>query len=342
MAWADSVNAKGGLNGHQIKMFYHDDASDTTTAQSLVSTMINQDKIQVLIDDSAVDPNFAKYVDRHKIPMTGNAETGLTFTDPYFFTPGLTVDAYNIADMLAAKKVGVHTVGQFYCAESTVCTQGVGPFRSTAAAEKLKVGYVGQISYSAPNYDPQCLAAKQAGVGMLSVADAATIVTTVATNCTQQRYTPWYVGGDGAVSTSFLTTPGLNTKFIGVEPDIPFFANTPGTQQMNAILKKYAYAQTIKDPNYSEEATENYVSGLILGEAVKKAGAGTNGPITSSEVLNGLYQMRNDTVGGMAPPLTYIKGQPNPSRCWFWIRIQNGKFTTPYGTAATCAPSTKG
>jgi branched-chain amino acid transport system substrate-binding protein len=342
IAWTQSVNAQGGLNGHLIKIFYHDDASSTVTAQSVVETMINQDKIQVLVDDSAVDTNFAAYVDSHKVPVVGgSAESGLLLTDPNFFSPGQTVDGYNPAYMLAAEKVGAHNIGQLYCAESTVCTQGVSPFRSEAAAKGLKVGYVGQVSYSAPNYTAQCVAAKQSGVTMLNVADAPTVATTVASNCVQQGYTPWFVAADGAVSTSFLKTPGLRTKFIGIEPDIPFFASTPQVEQMNAILTKYAATQTLKSPNYSEESVENYVSGLILAEAVKNANAGTTGPITSAEIYNGLYQMRDDTLGGMSPPLTFVKGQPNPVHCFFWIGIQNGKFGTPYGTSATCAQPLK-
>ena len=105
---------------------------------------------------------------------------------------------------------------------------------------------------------------------------------------------------------------------------------------MNAAFKKYANAQTLKNPNYNEQAVQNWVSGLILAEAVKKANAGKSGAITSADVYKGLYAMHNDTLGGMAPPLTFKKGQPNPVHCWFWIRIQNHKFTTPYGTAPVC------
>jgi branched-chain amino acid transport system substrate-binding protein len=46
--------------------------------------------------------------------------------------------------------------------------------------------------------------------------------------------------------------------------------------------------------------------------------------------------LHGDTLNGMAPPLTFKQGQPNPVHCWFWIRIQHHKFTTPYGTAPVC------
>jgi branched-chain amino acid transport system substrate-binding protein len=163
----------------------------------------------------------------------------------------------------------------------------------------------------------------------------------VASDCQQQNYTPWEIGGDGAVSSSFLTAPGLNNHFIGYEPDIPFFAKTPVVQQMNSTLKKYAASQTINSPNYNEESVENYTSATILGEAVKLANAGTNGPVTSADIYKGLYKMHNDTLGGLSPGVTYVKGKPNPVHCFFWFKVQNHKFTTPYGTAATCATPPK-
>jgi branched-chain amino acid transport system substrate-binding protein len=338
MAWAKAQNAKGGLNGHKIQIFYKDDAGNATSGVSIVESMINDDHIQALVDDSQVDTNFATYVAQHHVPtIGGGAESDLDVSSSNYFAPGETVDEYFLADMLAAKKVGGKNIGQMYCAESVICQQGVASFKSTAKSEGVKVGYIGQISYSAPNYTAQCVAAQQAGVTVLDIADAPTVLTKVASDCLQQNYDPWQVGGDGAVSTSFLTAPGLNDKFIGYEPDEPFFAKTPAIQQMNATLKKYAASSTINSPNYNEESVENYTSALVLGKAVQLANAGTNGPITSANVYKGLYLIHNSTIDGMGPPRTYVKGQPNPIHCFFWIKIQNAKFTTPYGTTSTCA-----
>jgi hypothetical protein len=32
---------------------------------------------------------------------------------------------------------------------------------------------------------------------------------------------------------------------------------------------------------------------------------------------------------------------PNPVECWYWIRIQKGKFTTPYGVKPVCVKPPK-
>ena len=337
VSWADYQNAHGGLNGHPVKIISKNDSSNPATALSEVTSMVTNNHIVVLVDDSQADSAFADFIDSHHVPVIGGgSQSDILLTDANFFAPGQTVDDYFINYMEAAKKVGATNIAQLYCAESPICQNGVAVFKATAKHEGITVGYVSSISFSAPSYTAECLASKQNGVQIMNVADAVTVVQHVASDCLKQGYTPWQLALDGGVSQSFTTSPGIANKFIGSEPDIPFFSTIAPVKTMNAAFKKYAYAQTLKNPNYNETAVQNWVSGLIVAEAVKKANAGKSGAITSADIYKGLYAMHNDTLGGMAPPLTFKKGQPNPVHCWFWIRIQNHKFTTPYGTAPVC------
>ena len=262
-------------------------------------------------------------------------------TDSNFFAPGQTLDDYFVNYMEAAKKVGATNIAQLYCAESPICQQGAAPFQATAKALGITVGYITAISFSSPSYTAQCLAAKQAGVQIMNVADAVAVVQHVASDCLKQGYTPWQMSLDGGVSQSFATSPGIDTKFIGSEPDVPFFSQIAPAKTMDAAFKKYAEAQTLGNPNYNEEAIQNWVSGLLLADAVKKSNAGSSGALTSAEIYKGLYAIHGDTLGGMAPPLSFKQGQPNPVHCWFWISIKNHKFTTPYGTAPVCKAPVK-
>jgi branched-chain amino acid transport system substrate-binding protein len=336
-AWASYQNSHGGLNGHQIKVIVKDDAASPATALTNVTSMVTSDHISVLVDDSNADSAFASFIDSHHIPVIGGgSQSLLLLTDSNFFAPGQTLDDYFVNYMEAAKKVGATNIAQFYCAESPICQQGVAGFKVAAKAEGITVGYISSISFSAPNYTAECLAAKQAGVQIMNVADAVTVVQHVASDCLKQGYTPWQLALDGGVSQAFATSPGIEDKFIGSEPDIPFFSKIAPAKTMTAAFKKYANAQTLGNPNYNEEAVQNWVSGLMLADAVKKSNAGSNGPITPAQIYKGLYAMHGDTLDGMAPPLTFKRGQPNPVHCWFWIRIQNHKFTTPYGTVPVC------
>ena len=336
-AWAKYENAHGGLNGHQISVVLKDDAANPGTALTNVEQMVTQDHISVLLDDSQGDTAFASFVDQHHIPVIGGSSTSdLFLSDPNWFTPGETVDTYFLFYMAAAKKIGLKNVGQFYCAESTVCQQGVPSFRADAKAYGLTVGYVSSISYSAPNYTAQCLAAKQAGVQVLNVADAAFVAERVGQNCVTQGYNPWYVAGGATISGAFPVSPGFQNHFLGAEDDIPYFDTAvPGVKTFVNAMKKY-YPATLTNSNYTDGTIQNWITGLVLAQAVKAANAGSSGPITTAEIYKGLYTFHNQTLNGMAPPLTYKKGVPNPVHCWFWIKAQGSKFTTPYGLKPDC------
>jgi branched-chain amino acid transport system substrate-binding protein len=337
-AWADDVNAHGGLDGHKVDVIEVDDAANPNTSLTEVKTLVTKDHVVSIVDASTVDSAWSTYLDATGVPVVGGGSSGeLEDTDPNWFAVGQTLDDYFINFIDAAKKVGASTMGEFYCAEAATCQQGVAPLEATAKKVGEKIGYVDQVAYSAPNFDAQCLAAQQAGVQALTVADAVSVVESVAGDCAKQGYTPWQIAVGAAVGQSFLTTPGLKNRLIGSEPDIPFFSNvTPASKLMDATLKKYADSTTLQSPNFNEQATQMYVSGLMLAAAVKDAGAGSSKTITSAEIRKGLYSFHNETLGGMAPPLNFKKGVPNPVDCWYWIRIQKGTFTTPYGVKPVC------
>jgi branched-chain amino acid transport system substrate-binding protein len=342
-AWADYTNAHGGIDGHKVQIIEVNDAGNPATSVAEVHKLVEVDHVVALVDVSGVDAAWAAYVQKAGIPVVGGGSTGeLDDTNPDWFAVGQTLDDYFINFIDSARKVGVSNVAEFYCAEAATCQEGVAPFEATAKKVGEKVGYVTQVSFGAPSYAAQRLAAKQAGVGALIVADAVSVVEQVAANCLAQGYTPWQIALDGGVAQSFTTAPGLSNHFIGSEPDYPFFSNAiPAAKLMNSILKKYADAQTLQSPNYNEESVQLYLSGPLLSDAIKASGDGSKQNITSADIYKGLYALHNDTLDGMAPPLNFKKGQPNPIDCWYFIRIQHGTFTTPYGVKPICAKPPK-
>ena len=56
-------------------------------------------------------------------------------------------------------------------------------------------------------------------------------------------------------------------------------------------------------------------------------------------MLDGLYALKGETLGGLTAPLTFTKGQPTSLKCWFYYQVKGGKFTDPFGESPTCAPS---
>ncbi len=46
---------------------------------------------------------------------------------------------------------------------------------------------------------------------------------------------------------------------------------------------------------------------------------------------------KDETPGGMAPPLTFTAGKANLTDCWFWMTTAHGKCTEKYGLKPECA-----
>jgi len=332
--WQKWVNANGGIDGQHVNVIYEDDASNPGTSLSEVETLISSDHV-VAISDAGEDQAWATYAQQHGVPVIGQGTSQIFLTNSDFYAVGETIDEYFINFVDAGKKVGVTKEAELYCAESPICQQAVAPFKATAAKTGMDLAYVAEISASAPNFTAQCLAAKQAGVGALVIADAVAVVQSVMASCAQQGYTPYEVSLDGAVSSSFVKSPALSNSLVGSEPDVPFFNTTlPAMKTYEAALKKYE-PSVLTNPNYGEEVTQTWIEGLLMAAAYN-AGKSGSGTATAAEITKGLHALHGDTLGGMTPPLTFKAGQPNPVHCWFWIRTQHGKFTTPYGTSATC------
>jgi len=337
-AWASWTNAHGGVNGHKVNVIYEDPDFNSGTALSQVEQLVSQDHVVDIIDVSSSDDVWASYAKSHGVPIIGGNTSSEEFvTNSDLFSVGQTLDAYFVNFVDAARKVGAKSIGQLYCAEAVTCQESVAPLKATATALHIPLSYVSAISASSPNFTAPCLAAQQAGVQALIVADAVTVVQAVAKSCATQSYNPWYIALDGAISTSFTSTPGLDSKFIGSETDYPFFLNSiPASKTMVSAIRKYE-PSLLTNPNYSELVTQAWASGMLFTTAAQAGKAGLNGAITTAQIKKGLYSLHGATLGGLTPPLTFTKGSPTPIDCWFWVGISHSKFTTPYGLQPVCA-----
>lgn len=337
-AYVDSVNAAGGIDGHPIKLYTADDALNPATSSAAVHTFVTDDHIVALASVSNTPQAWDTYISGLKIPVIGaDGSAQDMYTNPDFFFPGQTDDSLSAAVVLGAQKMHAKNMAIFYCAESPACQELVAPEKAAATQYHENLAYISQISASASSYAAQCLAAKQAGATVLFVADAVSVVESVANSCSQQGYHPTVMASDGAVGEGFTKTPGLSNSLLAFQPQIPFnVTSTPATKEMVAAFKKYQ-PTLMGNPNYNGEVLEAWASGKLLAAAVTASKAG--GTVTSADLLTGLHALHNETLGGISPPLNFTAGKANTTDCWFWMGTKNGKFTEPYGLTPQCVKS---
>jgi branched-chain amino acid transport system substrate-binding protein len=331
-AWAKSVNAKGGLNGHPVTIVVKDDGYNPATSSADAQALVEQDHVVAIFDNSDEDNAWEKYIQTAGVPVLGATESDAGYQNPDFFPPGGTFNYSDGAGAVAAHKAGIKTEAILYCAEVAICQESSQEAKVLLPKLGMKLVYTTSISFSSPNYSAQCLAAKQSGAQSMAVGDASAIVTKVAQDCATQGFKPIELSADGSVAIAWLGVPAMNGN-IDVQGDVPWFVHNAATKPMYAALNKYAPGVTT-GPNFGEVVVQSWAAGVLLQEAAANLGATP----TSGQILTGLYSLKNTTLGGLSAPITFHKGQTASNPCFFEMGIKNAKFVPLNGGKYFCTP----
>ena len=336
IAWVKTINASGGIDGHQIKLTLENDAANPGTSATEAQTLIS-DHVDAIVDDSIVDQTWAATVQASHIPVVGLDETETPFyTESDFYPEGQTNNTTTYANSITAKTAGATNMGDLYCAEAASCAEGVPLIEAAGKKVGVPVVYNAEIAATAPNYTAQCLAAKQDHVQSIFIGDASVVIVNVATDCAQQNYEPIYVTEGEGFGLAMATAPGLKDKLWSDYGTLPIFAKNPQITAMNKAVDKYYPGLRTNTTSWSQLGAEGWASGLLLETAVKAGGLGTSGTPSPNEIVKGLDTIKGNTLDGMAPPLTFKAGQVHDVNCWFTARVQNGVPALVDGGRVTC------
>jgi branched-chain amino acid transport system substrate-binding protein len=339
-AWADSVNAAGGINGHKIQLIEKDDESDPTTSTAIVHTFVETDHVVAVLDASNNDAAWATYLQTQKVPVVGmDTSAAPYYTSPDFYPEGQTEDSLFSGIIQAVKQAGGSSpkFALFYCAEAVQCQEGIAPLQAAAKGAHETVVATLEVSASAPNYTAQCLAAKEAGATVIFTADAQQVDEKIIQDCYAQGYKPKVVIDGEILLPSLTTTPAINQDTYFTVPNFPYFAKLPAITAMNKALDKYAPGVR-KDVNYGELPMETWVAGKMFEAAAAAGGLGAGGKApTSAQLIKGLNSLHGTTLGGLAPALNFAAGKPHPIDCWYYALLKKGKYSTPLGLKPVCA-----
>jgi branched-chain amino acid transport system substrate-binding protein len=351
-AWIDWTNAHGGVNGHQVKLVEMDNQGDCGKDVADVHTLVQSDHVLALVGevDSGCESNYAAYLQQQGVADL--SATPLTFvynTNPVFFPVASTIDVYLYSFVDAAKVNGAKSFAWMTCVETAACQLGTPVAQATAKSLGLPF-FSRAFSTASPTFTAECLAAEQFGNQYGKQKQQAVFVALAnprfADQCGQQGYKPLYIqdlAGDynQAGMLPIVNDPNLNGEATP-EPEFPWFVKAPATADFRAAMAKYL-PKSIRNI-YGPTAAGEWMSGLAFAAGAAKLG---NNP-TPAKFIKGMYSIHNKSLGGLTPPLNYVQGQPKDIRCFYVIRVEDGKGTAPYkglvapnGLKTTCDPTPK-
>jgi len=330
-AWVDSVNASGGIKGHQVKLIVEDDQGDATTSQADIRQLVQVDHVLAIVspEASGTESGWASYVQQqHVAVIGGQADTTVWFTNSSFFPSGATVLTSLEMQAYAVKAAGKNSFGAVYCAEAAVCKQVLPALQGYGKAFGLTMPISAAIAVAAPSYTAQCLAAKQAGAQALIIDASYAAGSRFVPACAEQGYSPLYVIPSGAFDSRYLQVSQLNGAYVPTTNAL-WFASTPAVEQFKQAMAKYE-SGTALGPN----PMSGWTGGALFGAAAANLAANP----TPADVFTALYGLpKNDTLNGLAPPLNFHSGAPaSQVTCFFLGQIENGTLVAAKGTAPVC------
>lgn len=334
-SWVKTINSAGGIKGHKVQVIFENDSENPGTSATNAQTVIS-DKVDIIADADDLDATWAQKAEAANIPVIGPTDTSVQFyTNPDFYPEGQTNDSAVYAVAAVAKAADLTNTGIMYCAEVPVCHNYALILKSSGTTLGIPMVYSTSIAATAPNYTAQCVAAQQAHVQGLLVADAASVTVKVSTDCAQQGYNPTYVYQATGYQDSERTSP-MGVNLLMEAPILPYFANTPSIRQMNAAVDQYYPGLRANTQVWSSIETWAWPTGILLEDAVSAGGLTPASQPTAAEITTGLEALKGDTLQGWSPPLTFAAGKTHSVSCWFSAQVKNHVATMLDNDKLTC------
>jgi branched-chain amino acid transport system substrate-binding protein len=339
-AWAQAVNARGGLACHPVVLYQDDDGGDASRAAAQVQDLVQDKHVQALVGilDPAGFKGIVSAAQHAGIPLIGGDGIDFAWTaNPLLFPTGAgTPDLIRIM-LQQTVSLGRTKGGMLYCVEVSACTDAAALVSAQAPKVGLDLVYSSPISVTQPDYTAQCLNARDAGVQVLGLAADGSTVGRIARSCAAINFHPLLLASaltfvpetsqDPEVRRDGVITAGAVAPWVAQD--------TPGLREYHDALARYA-----PDATTSGMSIQIWAAGKLLQATIADLGAKAwTVPITTADLLTGLGAVHHETLGGLTPPMTFTPGQQAapPIRCAYFELLTDKGWTAPDGSKPICA-----
>lgn len=336
-AWAASVNARGGLNGHPVKLIVADDDGDPNKALALVRRMVEQDKAIAIFGEHG--PTSAQailpYLEQNKIPSVGasltapaNGTSPMAFPTSVGATYGLPWSQILPLMALSDKR----KVSLFYCREAAACGNMRAKIREVRDIAGIDIVHEAQVSLAQPDFTAEVIGARNAGAeAIVTLMENASTVR-IARSAHRQGWRPLIATQGSAHDERFIANGGEDVEGVLIGAFHPHWDSPKLAQYREAV-------DHLPGGIKASFGIDVWAAGKLL----ETIASGFPDVVTSADVLRGLYAIRGETLGGLVPPLTYREGEghDNVNWCVVPMRVEKQKFVSPNGDNFYCAPNWK-
>jgi len=335
-AWVASVNSRGGLAGHPVQLLAVDDRGDPAQALAIARQLVEREHVLALFASLQVTTLQAvlPYVEERHVPIVGTCGCSSTGDgSPMVFEVGATSGKGLVWEHLAGlsltdkKKVAI-----LYCREAAGCKfqrDGIVGYQRQLG---FQVVYEAQVSLAQPDFTAEMIQARQSGaeVVITDVDNAST--TRIARNAHRQDYHPDIVTQHGYSEDRALRDAGADAEGILLSTGVAEWSTAPIMADYRDAMNRF-----VPDGIRGGPGANVWVAGIMLERLARQFPPEP----TTADVLEALYALRGETLGGRIPPTAYKPGVGHGDTvvCAVPVRVAAGKFEAPQGPQNfVCAP----
>lgn len=334
-AWVSYVNAKGGLNGHPVKLITYDDGADPARKRAQMREAVERQKAVAFFLESSptIGETGVEYVNSVRVPVVGSFTGGeYVYSSPMYFPQATSGNAlFNTMILAAAEQLlptGKKRVATMVCVEAAQCDQVQQMWQKTTKQVGFELASQVKASITQPDFTAECLGAQRAGAQIFAIAMDSNSLVRLASSCARQNYRPVYLTAAGLIVDDWTNNPTLD-GFLGASNFYPWFLrDNPAIVEFKDATNRYAKGAVGVGP----------LTGWVAGKLLERAGANLSEPPTSAAILQGLWGLRDETLGGLtATPLNFTDGEAPPvQQCWYTVVLQGGSWKSADNAARHC------
>jgi branched-chain amino acid transport system substrate-binding protein len=325
---AQAINAKGGINGHPLKLVIYDDEGDVTKARLDAEKLLQKDKALAIIGPSITPASMTvlQVTQKAKMPLIScAAAAGITAPAKDRFWTFKTAQTdqmavariYQYCQKHGIAKVAILTVSSGF---------GVaGKEQLLSQAAKFGIEVVGQEVFADKDTDmtPQLTKIRALPAQAVICWAVGPAPALVAKNMKQLGFTIPLIQSHGAASKKFIELAGDAAEGIIMPAGkLVIYQQLPDSDPQKAVCKEYAdkYQAKFKAPE-SSFGGYAYDAQRMLDAALAKAGSDQGKIRAELEGLknfvgvSGVFNMSPEDHNGLSPA------------AFVMVKIHNGNFT---------------
>ncbi|MGH9037282.1 MAG: ABC transporter substrate-binding protein, partial [Acidimicrobiia bacterium] len=339
-AWAAYINDQGGINGHPVRVILGDDNADPSRSQAIVRKMVEQDKVIGFFNDySFTLPAVLPYLEQKGIPVIGSIGGDASGDhSPMMFNPMVGADvgqSWGFINNALAQVAGKKTVGIVYCREASTCAALKDGFKKLLPYNGLEVVYEAFVSLAQPDYTGEMIQAQRAGAEIILPLIDTSSLNRLATAAHRQNYEPAFVGTYN-LNQDLLAPFAKELEGLYLTSRVAPWDSSPRMQFYRDAMNRYQPKAARGDLGAGV-----FVVGRLLAERI---GPFIQEPPTTANLLEGLYALKAETLGGLLPGIGFEKGvgHSGSNQCIIPVKLTGGKTVArDPGETFVCAPGWK-